>query len=83
MDVLDAINGRWCRATIRLANVPTNPDWGNAQRYDESELYDSLGSALDCLLPITRTSTGCQTVQKEYYEITAQLDECSERAFRR
>jgi DNA polymerase V len=28
MGVLDAINGRWGRGTMRLASVPTNPDWG-------------------------------------------------------
>ena len=28
MGVLDAINGRWGRGTLRLASVPTNPDWG-------------------------------------------------------
>jgi DNA polymerase V len=27
MGVLDAINGRWGRGTMRLASVPTNPDW--------------------------------------------------------
>jgi DNA polymerase V len=28
MGVLDAINGRWGRGTMRLAGVPTDPDWG-------------------------------------------------------
>lgn len=28
MGVLDAINGRWGRGTLRPATVPTNPDWG-------------------------------------------------------
>jgi DNA polymerase V len=28
MEVLDAINGRWGRGTMRLASVPTNPGWG-------------------------------------------------------
>jgi DNA polymerase V len=28
MGVLDEINGRWGRGTMRLASVPTNPDWG-------------------------------------------------------
>jgi DNA polymerase V len=28
MAVLDEINGRWGRGTLRPANVPTNPDWG-------------------------------------------------------
>jgi DNA polymerase V len=28
MNVLDAINGRWGRGTLRLASVPTTPDWG-------------------------------------------------------
>jgi len=28
MSVLDAINGRWGRGTMRLASVPTDPDWG-------------------------------------------------------
>lgn len=28
MGVLDAINGRWGRGTMRLASVPTNPDSG-------------------------------------------------------
>jgi len=28
MGVLDAINGRWGRDTMRLASVPTDPDWG-------------------------------------------------------
>jgi len=27
MGGLDAINGRWGRGTMRLASVPTNPDW--------------------------------------------------------
>ncbi|CRM74972.1 DNA polymerase V subunit UmuC [Pseudomonas sp. 25 R 14] len=28
MTVLDQINGRWGRGTLRSASVPTNPDWG-------------------------------------------------------
>jgi len=28
MQVLDAVNGRWGRGTLRPAAVPTNPDWG-------------------------------------------------------
>ncbi|MCH4880099.1 translesion error-prone DNA polymerase V subunit UmuC [Pseudomonas sp. TMW22090] len=28
MAVLDEINGRWGRGTLRAASVPTNPDWG-------------------------------------------------------
>ncbi len=28
MAVLDEINGRWGRGTLRAANVPSNPDWG-------------------------------------------------------
>lgn len=28
MAVLDEINGRWCRGTLRAASVPLNPDWG-------------------------------------------------------
>lgn len=28
MGVLDAINGRWGRGTMRLAGVPIDPDWG-------------------------------------------------------
>jgi DNA polymerase V len=28
MAVLDQINGRWGRGTLRTASVPTNPDWG-------------------------------------------------------
>ena len=28
MGVLDAINGRWGRGTVRLASVPIDPDWG-------------------------------------------------------
>lgn len=28
MGVLDAINGRWGRGTMRLASVPVDPDWG-------------------------------------------------------
>lgn len=28
MAVLDQINGRWGRGTLRTAGVPTNPDWG-------------------------------------------------------
>jgi DNA polymerase V len=28
MGVLDAINTRWGRGTLRLASVPTTPDWG-------------------------------------------------------
>jgi DNA polymerase V len=28
MGVLDAINGRWGRGTVRLASVPADPDWG-------------------------------------------------------
>jgi len=27
MGVLDAINGKWGRGTMRLASVPTDPDW--------------------------------------------------------
>ncbi|KEZ64780.1 hypothetical protein AAY86_10710 [Pseudomonas amygdali pv. tabaci str. ATCC 11528] len=26
--VLDAIDGRWGKGTLRVASVPTNPDWG-------------------------------------------------------
>ncbi|KAA8552454.1 hypothetical protein FX985_00970 [Pseudomonas extremaustralis] len=28
MGVLDSINERWGRGALRLASVPTNPDWG-------------------------------------------------------
>ena len=28
MAVLDEINGRWGRGTLRAASVPSNPDWG-------------------------------------------------------
>ncbi|NNA23569.1 Y-family DNA polymerase [Pseudomonas lundensis] len=28
MSVLDAINGRWGRGTLRVARVPSDPDWG-------------------------------------------------------
>jgi DNA polymerase V len=28
MAVLDQINGRWGRGTLRSASVPVNPDWG-------------------------------------------------------
>lgn len=28
MDVLDKINGRWGRGTLRAASVPSNPEWG-------------------------------------------------------
>ncbi|MEB2855526.1 translesion error-prone DNA polymerase V subunit UmuC [Pseudomonas atacamensis] len=28
MTVLDEINGRWGRGTLRVASVPRNPDWG-------------------------------------------------------
>jgi DNA polymerase V len=28
VSVLDAINGRWGRGTMRLASVPNDPDWG-------------------------------------------------------
>lgn len=28
MAVLDEINGRWGRGTLRAASVPRNPDWG-------------------------------------------------------
>lgn len=28
MDVLDAINSRWGRGTLRLASVPQSPEWG-------------------------------------------------------
>jgi DNA polymerase V len=28
MAVLDQINGRWGRGTLRSASVPGNPDWG-------------------------------------------------------
>jgi len=32
MGVLDAINSRWCRGTMRLAGVPADPDWGMRER---------------------------------------------------
>ncbi|MGY3284358.1 hypothetical protein ACVW05_001949 [Pseudomonas fulva] len=28
MGVLDAVNGRWGRGTMRLASVPADPSWG-------------------------------------------------------
>ena len=28
MGVLDAVNGRWGRGTMRLASVPVDPAWG-------------------------------------------------------
>lgn len=28
MAVLDRINGRWGRGTLRSASVPSDPDWG-------------------------------------------------------
>ncbi|MNT96797.1 DNA polymerase V subunit UmuC [compost metagenome] len=28
MQVMDDINGRWGRGTMRAASVPASPDWG-------------------------------------------------------
>lgn len=38
MAVLDEINGRWGRGTLRAASVPSNPDWG-MQREMMSQSY--------------------------------------------
>lgn len=54
MGVLDAINCRWGRGTVRLASVPTDPDWGgDAAGDDEPELHDQGGSAVDGLVSLT------------------------------
>ncbi|VVM76614.1 hypothetical protein PS673_02056 [Pseudomonas fluorescens] len=52
MGVLDAINGRWGRATMRLASVPTDPDWG-MRREMMSQSYTSRDlPALEELLKV-------------------------------
>ncbi|WP_144933992.1 Y-family DNA polymerase [Pseudomonas alabamensis] len=38
MGVMDAINGRWGRGTVRTASVPASPDWG-MQRAMMSQSY--------------------------------------------
>lgn len=40
MGVLDTIDGRWGKGTLRVASVPTNPNWG-CDGDDESEVHDS------------------------------------------
>ena len=42
MAVLDQINERWGRGTLRSASVPGNPDWGDAAGDDESELHHEV-----------------------------------------
>lgn len=44
MAVLDQINARWGRGTLRAASVPIKPD--HAQGNDESKLYDPAGSVV-------------------------------------
>lgn len=36
MGLLDAINGRWGRGTMRLASVPTNPEWDAREMMSQS-----------------------------------------------
>lgn len=53
MGVLDAINGRWGRGTMRLARSGLGHALGN----DEPELYYQSRSALDGVLKVRRVSS--------------------------
>ncbi|WP_341829443.1 hypothetical protein [Stutzerimonas stutzeri] len=57
MGVLDAINAKWGRGTLRPARVPATPTWGE-MTVDEPELYDSTGPAVACAL-LERTGHSC------------------------
>lgn len=46
MGVLDAINGKWGRGTMRLASVPTDPDWGMGREMMSQSFTTRF--ALDC-----------------------------------
>ncbi|WP_296250879.1 translesion error-prone DNA polymerase V subunit UmuC [Pseudomonas sp. UBA4194] len=43
MGVLDAVNGRWGRGTLRPAAVPMNPDWGMRREMMSCSYTTSLG----------------------------------------
>jgi hypothetical protein len=43
MGVLDFINERWSRETMRFASVPTDPYWGRT-RAEAEAVYDLMGS---------------------------------------
>lgn len=49
MAVLDEINGRWGRGTLRSASVPSNPDWGMRREM----MSQSYTTRLDQLWTIT------------------------------
>ena len=46
MAVLDQINARWGRGTLRAASVPSKSDWGMRRGDDESKLHDPSGSVV-------------------------------------
>lgn len=52
LSVLDAINDRCGRGTLRVASVLTTPDWGHTTPVDEPELHDSARSDLARSLPL-------------------------------
>jgi len=52
MGVLDSINDRWGRGTVRAARVPATPD-GDAPGHDESVLYYQCRPALEGSLRLT------------------------------
>ncbi|KPU61970.1 hypothetical protein AN403_6065 [Pseudomonas fluorescens] len=49
MAVLDQINGRWGRGTLRPASVPTNPEWGMRREM----LSQSYTTKIDQLWKVT------------------------------
>lgn len=49
MSVLDSINERWGRGTLRLASVPANPDWG-MRREMMSQSFTAQVGQLDGVL---------------------------------
>lgn len=51
MAVLDEINSRWGRGTLRSASVPTSPEWGTTGN-DEPELHHSARPIMDGCLPV-------------------------------
>jgi hypothetical protein len=46
--VLDDINGRWGRRTLRVASVPKDSRLSHAPGSHEPELYDQARSVVDC-----------------------------------
>ena len=56
MGVLDSINEQWGRGTLRLASVPTNPDWGMRREMMSQSFTTWVDELWGGLLQVKRAS---------------------------